>query len=731
MKNNKSIVVIITVIFTVMALWIQGVPIEAYKVTGSELATRSGETNDQTAPLVSIFENVSGGNSAYGQSREAMVRDGNDLYIVTTQFNESGALGAFLTRSGDNGTNWDDPVTLWNYTTCYNLKTTILLQNNTLYCFISEFKETSWTTWSIHCLEIPLDNWRNTSTYNRTRVDDTQQGYMADFQAISFKGEIYIFWVRSHYIDCLYRIRSTDGNWGVIRSLDAGTYTSIFSVRVSNISGTETIYFLHNYWHKDQVYLSTSTNGLNWTASTDLFYLSDSTHLMDMVEFNGRLHMVVAERDGYDIYYSSTSNGTAWLPLQKIGEKSETVIDGKLQNLSLAITGSLKTGNLYLAHDYKDGIALYTSENNGTTFQSPLILNNSKNHHPNFDVNGEFLIHSYDWKALHIRELWEHVSNATTPDPTNNTDDNSTNDPVDDPDDNSTNDPVDDPDDNSTNDPVDDPDDNHTDDPAPEPMACSIDPADVMIEVEMEVGEEKDKIHLTFNISSDLDLDEKYLTFIWRSEEMGVLGDGKDLLIDLPPGDHEIILTISGPNGTIVEKSFLLNVPNKEEKDKAQYSGYLIFGVAIALILIALMITIIMFVAPRSRKKKHEDTPFSTRAQDNFTNDHHYQDNGLKSGNIHINDYEIVSMDPSVCDISTISDIPRASPNRNNIRSISSMETKYELSDLRSTVISRSFHADQEPKRRDLLERSKNQFNNGELDTDSYYAIKELLGKKL
>ena len=235
MKKSNSIAVTMIVIFTVMALLSQSVPSGAYYTSGSELTTRGDPTGNHSAPLVSIFKNVSGGNSAYGQSREVMIRDGNDLYIVTVQFNESGALGAFLTRSGDNGTNWDDPVTIWNYTTCYNLKTTVLLQDNTLYCFISEFREKSWTTWSIHCLEIPLDNLRNTSTYVRTRVDDTQQGYMADFQAVSFKGEIYLFWVRSHYIDCLYRIRSTNGNWGAIRSLNAGTYTSIFSVRVKRI----------------------------------------------------------------------------------------------------------------------------------------------------------------------------------------------------------------------------------------------------------------------------------------------------------------------------------------------------------------------------------------------------------------------------------------------------------------------------------------------------------------
>jgi len=727
----------VSAVIVVAFMILQIVPFGTYHAQETGPMSRSGTGENETFPAVHTFENASWWTNYIILSRDTMIRANGFIYQAFVELGDNDTKGIALTRSGDNGTTWADPVHLWNLSDNLAMRVFLIPYNGTLYCFVNQYVELAWTTWSFFCIEVPLDDWRNSTKYTTTRMDDTDPGYIATFNAFVFHGEVYLMWTRSHYMDCLYRVRDVNGTWGPIRYLNVGTYFSRMSAMVSNISGISTIYLLYTYTNTNSIHITTSTDGSNWTSPKNLFYLADEPDQVEMIEYNGRFHLVVSERLGYDVFYTNSGNGSQWAPLQKIGEKAEQFgSDLVPPPLNVAITASDSRDMIYVAHDNKGGgIAVVYSRDNGSSFGGPVLLNNSNYSLPNFDPEGEFLMHMEGEDKLVMRSLYVNISDFEPPDgDDNSTDDNDTTpeEPVEEPDDNSTEDngtapeePVEEPDDDSMEDNGTAPEDNGP----PDPLPLTLEPDDIEIEVNpANLSRKPESTLLSAVLPTGIDPDRMGLTFIWTVEGTDIIAAGQEVELTLSPGRYTISLEVRDLNGTLARKSIIFDVPMSPEcsdKEDGSMRTIAFFVMVLVLLSLAVFLFILSLTRRRSRGSVEADTksipPHTGSPPDTAADD------GVRTGYLSPTDRGI-TLTPGLHvhgrEYQSAVHVPEPHP-AGNARA---MERKIpNMDDLKDEVLSRDFHQTFEDRKQDILSRAERHHRDGRLDESSFNSIRELL----
>lgn len=401
-------------------LLVQLVPSGEISANGENVPT-DGQGNEYF-PVVGSFSNASIFSTTMSTSKEVMVKDNTHMYVIYTGEHPVYGKTVYLTRSTLGNYSWEEPMRIWDQGDYDRIRPGICISNGMIYALLDVKVEKDWETWSFYCKEIPVDDWRNITRHRLTRLDDTQQGYTSVYAAIDFKGELYIFWTRSHFMKCVYRVRDQNGTWSPIRSVDPSNYYSKISVLTRNIGGRDHLYLYYQYYPENRVYLTTTTDGSTWSQRKEIMYLEDEPDRFEVEYFNGKYHMAIGELQDFDVYYSSSINGMDWSPLSWIGIKKETINTAGFPDImNVDLTISLDTGEVFITYDHEKGIAIHRSKNNGSTFSGPFLFDGDGFQQPAFDSWGQHIL-LMNGADLQVRSLVhssipeEPLSDETDPD---------------------------------------------------------------------------------------------------------------------------------------------------------------------------------------------------------------------------------------------------------------------------------------------------------------------------
>lgn len=715
-RSMSVAIIIFSLLFQMMAA-------DQMMVVGTDAPTDNNE--DEYFPLLSTFQNSTFSSTSFALTREIMVRDGDRLYLGYSDEPSDEVRGILLTISDDNGSSWEEPVRIWPLKQCYGIMVNLEIIDGTLLCVVKEMISLEWEDRSIHVVEVPLNDWRNTTAYNKMRLDDTAKGYVAPFDSVVLGDEVIVFWARSHFIETLYRIRRADGNWSEIMELDPDNHSSSMSITTRMVDGIDTIFYFYLYDNLNRIYLTRSNDGENWTEREEIVYLNDKPARIEVVNYDDKIHLLMSEYDGYDLLYMSSTDGSNWSSPKKIGEMGynphTSSYPGKI---NIAISVSAENQMLYVSHDHKDGVAIYSSGNNGSDFIGPYVFQNTDFAYSTFGPDGNILF-MQNGSKLEIRSLTSpdqydphEDDNETEPE---DPDDNST-----EPDDNSTDpeDPIDnstdpeDPVDNST-DPGDDTDDTET----PEPQPQVIEEDDVKIDIL--TGEDEGTVHLNAALLPGVDTSGTDLEFIWIAEGVGIIGYGRNITTCLDDGEYIITLEIRNGGLLSYSSTFDLTIPPlengcKKEKD----SDLMLILVAIIVGIILAIIPFLIAFRPRSKRFNEHQEEMSEEIASEEVDLGIPIAKGVRCGGLHpVDNAGLINRDlgPGLVPIP---------PVEIEVGSDISIEGSAEdISSIRNSILMKDLHVDRTHRRKDLLKRSKKALKKGEIDNVSYKSIKELLDK--
>ncbi len=548
-----------------------------------------GQVNSEDdLPLVNRIEDVSIHSTSIAMNRKVMDWHGNDLFLAYIHENEQGASSAKLIVSSDRGRTWSDPVTVWPPVQCYAMKVDILIDGGTLFYFINIREEEDWETWSIQAYDVPVHDWYNISYFNPTRIDSLYSGYSSHTQALKFEDKVIYFRTRSHYVDLPYRIYD-NGEWGATELIDSGTYISNFAAVSSDISGTETIYFVYQYYNQNRAYLTTSTDGLNWTGARELKYFSDAPQRLSLVEYNNGLHLIINERNGYDVYHAYSYDGITWSDFVKIGENTEKVgssIRPVPDDVSLVSNGT----TMIAAFDHDDGIEVMVYDENSGDFVQGAFLKNDTSRYPTFDTRGLYLLYHENQNDLVVRSIGPFELDTD-------------NEPVDPDDDDDQNDP-----DPPVNDTDPDDDDDTGDPDPPGEWDDLVPPGEPEMVAISDPEADENTVRLEAFIPNPGDYSEDEINYTWSIDGMGEVGHGSSILLELPPGDHRITLRAEYSEGRFVESSRWLRMGDEpvllDDKGKGWELQPLII-VAIAIVFLTVVVLILVgFIFKRKQERE-------------------------------------------------------------------------------------------------------------------------------
>jgi len=681
----------ITIFFVTVLIAMAILPFVSDTVSALE-----GETGELS--VVKRIEDVSIHSTSIAMNRKVMDWNGNDLFLAYIHDNELGASSAKLIVSGDRGRTWSDPVTVWPYVQCYAMKVDILIDEGTLFYFINIREEEDWETWSIQAYDVPVHDWHNISYFQPTRIDDRYSGYSSHSQALKFQDRVFYFRTRSHYIDLPYRIYD-NGEWGSTRLIDSGTYISNFAAVSSDISGTETIYFVYQYYNQNRVYLTISTDGLNWTSAQELKYFSDAPQRLSLVEHNNGLHLIINERNGYDVYHAFTRNGENWSGFRKIGENTENAassIKPIPDDVSLVSNGT----TMIAAFDHDDGIEVMVYDEGSGDFIHEAYLRNGTSRYPTFDTRGLYLLYHEDQNDLVVRSIGQ----------------------LDLDEDNGTGDPYDDDDLNDPDPPV-----NDTEQDPPGEWDDIEPPGEPEMVISSEDDGEKNTVRLEAFIPGQRDYPEDDINYTWTVEGMGEVGYGPSILLELPPGDHMVTLRAEYSEGKFVESSRWLRMGDEPEflldEDEAPNLQPVIIVAIIIILLAVVLLTIfgLIFKRKKERETFHDRRPGKRR-------DVNTSEGPARSM---IPDQENLVTSGRIGDIDQVPTIGHEA----GARSISSTEytdghsqgRTMSLSDLREIALTPGYRRSRTSMKDDILESTLLARERGEISDEAFRAVDDIL----
>ncbi len=450
--------------------------------------------------------------------------------------------------------------------------------------------------------------------------------------------------------------------------------TSHLSVKVADISGKERLYFLYNYPNNGRVYITYSDDGKDWKDPISLFTLVKSPDKTELIEFNDKLHIVVAERNGYGVFYSSSSDGVSWTALRKIGEKGQTVVQGRtFQRYNVAMTSNSDTGEIFVTFNDDEGITVLVSDDFGMTFNRSMHLENTSFEHPILSMDGNFLLHMVDGKELQIRDLSDFTGREV-------------------------------------------------DDKPSVPSSDPLGPLDIDIDSDVDQDGDGGTVLLSANIDDEDSFN--IVEYSWYLEGVHFIGFGKEISYDLPPGEHNILVIVEDRNGNITEKWMRISIPGSENNSEKGANGAVIVLISGLLIFFILVVVGVMIVIRHRRRSHHLDIDNSNEM---MLDDPSSQTRnlspakGVKGGYLHPASYPENLPQPREA-------VRPPLPVHKEVHG-GSFDPLVKIDSLELNIRSREVH-DDHLGRKDLLHsRSRNMEEEGTLDRETYIEIKELLDR--
>lgn len=514
---------------------------------------------DEKFPLIKTIENVPPSSTNTVLSGSVADQSGDDLIVGYLEEDNTGNTSVKLVSSNDGGETWDEPKTIYPFVDCYFMRIDLIIHDGLLFFFYEIAWTSEWETWELYSTEVPIGDLNNVTDHPHHRLDDEISGFMSFSQAVIFENEVRVFWVRSHYIDCMYRIYR-DGEWTSTSQVDSGGLISNFAVISSDISGTNTLHLFYVHHPSYRVYQTTSTDGVTWSPAQELLYMTEKPNKLAVVEKNDRLQLVVDERNGYDIYHSFSSDGSKWEDFRIVGEHTENLdTTGINYAANVALASSDHEISIYLAYEYDDGVVLKESRDNGSTFEEICTFKDPGAYYPVFDHQAGLIIFSVDRTNLEVRRLDGRMDGVTDPQ---------------------------------------DPDNNRTDPQEPIP------PSGPIVNVTQSLLEGGELV-LSASVGDTGDYSVDELTYEWIIEGEGIIGTGKEIEFNMPPGQYIVVLRIYYDEDHYLEDVRSVTVGGEKPGNNDPFS---LFYFVLPVLAVLFTITVLSIIVIRKRKDRSSPT---------------------------------------------------------------------------------------------------------------------------
>ncbi len=119
--------------------------------------------------------------------------------------------------------------------------------------------------------------------------------------------------------------------------------------------------------------------------------------------------------------------------------------------------------------------------------------------------------------------------------------------------------------------------------------------------VNFDDGEEQ---YLIVLVDPDMNLIEP-LTVQWFNKEGDLLGEGRIVKFDLPPGEHDLILRIEDGNSRIIERAYSIHVKDGRDPDKTHIIPVIV--ISLVILLIIMIVLVFSFYKNRTHRRNREE----------------------------------------------------------------------------------------------------------------------------
>lgn len=658
--------------------------------------------------LVKTINETSFRTTLQANNQNIMVYDEDDIYFGYIRKNENGTFESMLVNSSDGGKNWSEPIVVFKSNNTQQVRIELLIHEDRIfYANMIIFQDGNYyENRRLDCTIIPTSSWDNRSTWNTSRMDTDMPGYIGNTAMVGVGDEVILFWQRSHFANTIYRIHS-NGTWGNSRYFLEGKSMMWPVPVVSNISGREKLYVFFSYYPEDSLTMTTSSDGgRNWSEPSVLYYDHiGSFNRLSVKELNGKLHLVVNNRWGNNVYYSNTEDGYNWTNLKKVGMFEYSGDDAIKNSLTLGI--NMEHSSLFITYDNmtddSSTVEVLLSMDNGTSFDKVARFgNNTSVRSPMFDERCKFIIYHRSEEELIIREI-DFITNEGLEDGDESNDGEDT--PNDD-NENGTEDNNTKPKENNNE--TNEEDGNETDPSEGNnetwengtPVHQGNNPP-ISSEIIRENGEIIDGEWFTLRaVATDPDMgygDE--LTYKWTIVGIGEVGTGEEIQIKLSPGVYTIELLVRDSTGNEIKTSTEIEVGGTNSSDNnSQNRGEELFW--LLLVILSILIILITFLSVYFIKKKMADS--RKNSVETIKENH---DSGkipiVNSGKLNRSNDEMMY---------------HSNPHRNFSNEIKQIEDE-----------SIEMGEDFDEEKRDLRMVAKRKFEDGNISPDAYSELKRIL----
>ncbi len=308
---------------------------------------------------------------------------------------------AWLTCSDNNGTDWYTPAKVWEGASSISAIVEIYIYGELLFYSIVNTYGISPADKELLVKIIQYDMWWEITNASVINIDSN--GYIHNTKFITFNQTLFLFWGRSSYMDCMYRIYH-DGEWSRAYYVATSTFISNFFPIVLNISEVETLYFFYQYYPANTIYVSKTLDGFHWDTATPLFSHPDSFHHIVVAKHNGKIHLAASSLRGGEIFYASSDNLTTWSPLKVIATYVQGGDVGEDRDpRETVISFNEKEDILFIAYEnHSREIDVITSSDNGKTFRRFIDFKNFPSQCPGFSDSGNYFLFVRNSSELHI-----------------------------------------------------------------------------------------------------------------------------------------------------------------------------------------------------------------------------------------------------------------------------------------------------------------------------------------
>ena len=564
--------------------------------------------------IVNIINGTDYHSSYQTNNKEIMVWNGDDVYLAYIKDEGNDNYSSMLTKSTDGGENWSEPVVVFSSNNSIAVRAELLIHDDHLYYanMVVFNYGNYYVNRRLDCMITPIASWNNESNWNKTRMDSEMPGYVGNSMMVGVGDDVILFWQRSHLANTAYRTHS-NGTWSNTSYFLGGRSMGWPVPIVSDISGEETLFVYFTYYPEDSLTMTTSLDGgKSWTDRKVLFYDHNGAfNRLSVRELNDKLHLIVNNRWGDNVFYSGSNDGYNWASLRNIANFQYDGDDSIKSSLSMGVNKD--TDSIFVTFDNITTIEVHYSGDNGTTFEKVGRFGNNTvtARASTFGERCRYLIYNRNGDELVIRELvpdtvlkenGENNSNngteETAPSPENETDPTQENDTE--PDENQTEqDPGEKKSDEGS-------DQNETWEEGTNVYHGNNPPTEAEIESENESYQEGNPFTLR---ASAIDPDKVYgdtLTYEWYIEGMGKVGTGEEIELDLESGIYSLKLVVTDSTGrsTDVVKKIEVNGIEGTGDDEGSGEDINIWMIPIVAVLILLIIAILSLSIYHLRRRR-------------------------------------------------------------------------------------------------------------------------------